>query len=105
MNEPLSNKKNIRLVKLLPGTREDFIQCEIFEEGLDGLPHYEVLGADEAKQTMGFTNAVAGTFLRLGKPKGDRKDMRKWQCLRGDEESALGTSPSSSLSDGEDPVG
>jgi hypothetical protein len=96
MNEPLSDKKNIRLVTLLPGTREDFIQCEIFEETVDYLPHYEVLSTDNAKQIAAFADTVSGTFLRLGRPKGGWNDMCKWRRPRGDEESILGTSPSSS---------
>jgi tetratricopeptide (TPR) repeat protein len=105
INEPLSDKKNIRLVVLLPGTRKDFVQCEIFEEAMDNLPHYEVLRTDDAEQTVTFADTVSGTFLRLGRPKGDWKDMCKWRHPRGDEESILGTSPSSSPCDGEDLVG
>jgi hypothetical protein len=43
INEPLSDKRSIRLVKLLPGTRDDFVQCEIFEAAIDDLPYYEVI--------------------------------------------------------------
>ncbi|XP_014550283.1 hypothetical protein COCVIDRAFT_21227 [Bipolaris victoriae FI3] len=39
----LDGKKNIRLVKLLPGTKRDVIQCEIFVERLGGALHYEAL--------------------------------------------------------------
>jgi hypothetical protein len=43
INEPLSDKRSIRLVKLLPGAQDDFVQCEIFEAAIDDLPYYEVI--------------------------------------------------------------
>ena len=43
INKALSDKRSIRLVKLLPGTQDDFVQCEIFEAAIDDLPYYEVI--------------------------------------------------------------
>ncbi|KAH7327547.1 heterokaryon incompatibility protein-domain-containing protein, partial [Rhexocercosporidium sp. MPI-PUGE-AT-0058] len=42
--QPLSNdRKQIRLIKLLPGERGDFIRCEILAVRLDAVPPYEAL--------------------------------------------------------------
>ncbi|KAJ9641472.1 hypothetical protein H2199_005442 [Coniosporium tulheliwenetii] len=74
MQQPLSDdRRNIRLIELLPGPKEDPIKCKLIEEKLDGARSYEANLKEKQHQITlmrEIYKRATTVIMWLGEPKG-----------------------------------